>query len=176
MNGDDSREYYEILELRVDASPADIRKSYLFLKNLYSSESIVTIPLEDELSPDAKERLVEQIEEAYQRLAAATEQRRPAAPRRERRQSPEVDSDGGFTGPILRQIREQLDIGIQDLALATHIQTQYLENIEEENFAALPVYVYTRGYVANYAKHLGLDPQRVASDYMSRFSASRQGN
>lgn len=175
MKQDDCRDCYEILELESDASPGDVRKAYLFLKKLYSTESLVTIPLEGEISGEAQEQILTQIEEAYRRLAATNEQR-PATPRREKRVAPKIDSDIAFTGPLLRQIREQLDIDLQDLALATHIQTQYLENIEKENFAALPVYVYTRGYVANYAKQLGLDPQRVTTDYMGRFIASRQGS
>ena len=169
MERDERSKSYEILELGTGASPADVRKAYLFLKHLYSTESIVTIPLEDELSPEAQRQIVERIEEAYRRLAAGAE---GAAPAGEKRLQTRIDADAVFTGPLLRQLREQLGIDLRELALATHIQTQYLDDIEKENFAALPVYVYTRGYVANYARHLGLDPARVTADYMSRFNAS----
>lgn len=174
MGQDDCRKSYEILELGADASPADVRKAYLFLKNLYSTESIVTIPLENELSLEGKRQIIDQIEEAYQRLAEVADQH--PVPVWEKREPPSIDSNVAFTGPLLRQIREQLDIELRDLALTTHIQAQYLEDIEKENFKALPVYVYTRGYVANYAKYLGLDPQKVTADYMSRFAASRRGD
>jgi hypothetical protein len=172
MNRDDCQPYYAILELTSDASPVDVRKAYLFLKELYSTESIVTVPLENEISPDEQRQIVIAIEEAYRKLSVRAEQR----------SSPGGDSRragmdcASYNGQVLRQIRQQLNIHLQDMALATNIQTQYLEDIENENYEALPVYVYTRGYVANYAKFLCLDHQKVTEDYMSRFTAWRKGN
>ncbi|MDA8165336.1 MAG: helix-turn-helix domain-containing protein [Desulfobacteraceae bacterium] len=171
MGKDDVRRCYEMLELPADASPAEVRKAYLFLKKLYSTESIVTIPLEEELPPEARRQMREGIEEAYRRLAPGAVL---AAPAGEKRPVPPLDDGVAVTGLLLREIRERLGIGLRDLALATHIQVQYLDDIEKENFVALPVYVYTRGYVASYASQLGLDPARVTADYMSRFAAARQ--
>jgi hypothetical protein len=170
MENNKRNECHEILELGAAATPAEVRKAYLFLKDLYSTESIVTIPLEDELSPEAQRQIVERIEEAYRQLTG-TER---AAPAGEKRPPLRIESDVAFTGPLLRQLREQLGIDLRELARATHIQGQYLDDIEKENFTALPVYVYTRGYVANYASHLGLDPARVTADYMRRFAAARR--
>jgi hypothetical protein len=172
MNRDDCQPYYEILELTSDASPIDIRKAYLFLKELYSNESIVTVPLESEISSDEQRQIVIAIEEAYRKLSMRPEQH--SFPVRDSRLAG-VDCTS-YNGQVLRQIRQRLNIDLQDMALATNIQTQYLEDIENENYKDLPVYVYTRGYVANYAKFLCLDHQKVTEDYMSRFTAWRKGN
>jgi hypothetical protein len=172
MNRDDCQSYYEILELASDASPIDIRKAYLFLKELYSTESIVTMPLENEISPDDQRQIVIAIEEAYRKLSMRAEQ--GSCPVRDNRLAG-VEC-ASYNGQVLRQIRQRLNIDLQDMALATSIQTQYLEDIENENYKNLPVYVYTRGYVANYAKFLCLDHQKVTEDYMSRFNAWRKGN
>jgi hypothetical protein len=172
MNREDSQPYYAVLELASDASAIDIRKAYLFLKELYSTESIATVPLENEISPEEQRQIIVAIEEAYRKLSVRSEQRPFSGP-----DSRLTGMDcASYNGQVLRQIRQRLNIHLQDMALATNIHKQYLEDIENENYSALPVYVYTRGYVANYAKFLCLDHQKVTEDYMSRFTAWRKGN
>lgn len=70
MNSDKEKykEYFEILELEEDASLADINQAYKKLKDLYSSESIVTDPIEDEFSQEERQEIVDQLEEAYKAL------------------------------------------------------------------------------------------------------------
>jgi cytoskeletal protein RodZ len=41
--------------------------------------------------------------------------------------------------------------------------------LESENFEGLPPAVYTRGFVVNYARHLKLNQEEVAEDYMKRY-------
>jgi hypothetical protein len=62
------KEYFEILELEESASLADINQSYKKLKELYSSESMVTTPIEDEFSQEERQEIVNQLEEAYKAL------------------------------------------------------------------------------------------------------------
>lgn len=65
------REYLGILELTTDASLTEIKNSYRHLKKFYSSDvldSIVTSPLEGELSEKRKQEILLQIEEAYSGL------------------------------------------------------------------------------------------------------------
>jgi cytoskeletal protein RodZ len=45
----------------------------------------------------------------------------------------------------------------------------YLRCLEEDHYAGLPAPVYVRGFVAAYARCVGLDPQSVAASYMQRF-------
>jgi cytoskeletal protein RodZ len=51
----------------------------------------------------------------------------------------------------------------------------YLQAIEDEAFDTLPAAVYARGFVAAYARAIGLDPNRVVESYMPRFEAARKG-
>lgn len=62
------KEYFEILELEESASLADINQSFKKLKELYSSESMVTDPIEDEFSQEERQEIVNQLEEAYKAL------------------------------------------------------------------------------------------------------------
>jgi hypothetical protein len=70
MNNDKEKyqEYFEILELEANASLADINRSYKKLKELYSSESMATDPIEDEFPQEERQEIVNQLEEAYKAL------------------------------------------------------------------------------------------------------------
>ncbi len=67
-NKEKYREYFEILELEENASLADITHSFKKLKELYSTESIVTDPIEDEFPQEERQEIVNQLEEAYKAL------------------------------------------------------------------------------------------------------------
>jgi hypothetical protein len=177
MSRDDHSKYLETLELPPGASLSEIRKAYQHLKALYSRESIVTLPIEDEISAEVKRQILRQIEEAYKGLLVSFEEEedtlenemssRPVIKNYEQT-SVELTT---FTGQALRKIRERLNIDLQDIALSTRVQTQYLNDIELENFEALPPEAYTRGFVISYAEYLSLDSKKVVDDYMSRYSA-----
>ncbi|MEO7094103.1 MAG: helix-turn-helix domain-containing protein, partial [Polyangiales bacterium] len=48
-----------------------------------------------------------------------------------------------------------------------------LNALEGEVFAKLPAAVYVRGFLAEYARALGLDPERVKQTYLRRYRAVR---
>jgi cytoskeletal protein RodZ len=49
----------------------------------------------------------------------------------------------------------------------------YLQALEAELFAKLPAFVYVRGFLAEYARALGLDVERVKQSYLARYKAAR---
>jgi cytoskeletal protein RodZ len=49
---------------------------------------------------------------------------------------------------------------------------RFLEYIEEEDYRKLPARAYVRGFLQLYAKALGCDPERLASDYLKRYDAA----
>mgnify|MGYP000512820909 CR=1 FL=1 len=63
---------------------------------------------------------------------------------------------------------------LDDMAMETRVQYKHLQDIEADNFAELPVAVYTRGFVVNYTKFLSLDPEVVAKSYMDNFRQHRK--
>lgn len=173
----DYQKYFEILELSTDASISEIRKSYLRLKDLYSTESIASLPLKDEIPDGRKNEILREIEEAFHNLLVLYDNE--GIFEKNRRKSPILDKElkkaisdiSFFNGQALRQIRERLNINLHDISLATKIQINNIKNLEAEKFDALPPDIYTRGFVVSYAKRLSLDPNKVADDYMSIYNA-----
>jgi hypothetical protein len=176
LYSEDHEKYYDVLELDQDASFPEIRRAYLDLKELYSSDSIVTSPIADEFSEFNRKEILEQIEEAYTKLKASISDGLPMLGS----EHPELsdsspfsgeepvnfDEINAFDGRILRQIREELGIHLFEIATATKVPIIELEKIETENYDDLPPDVYLRGFLAAYAKYLLLDPEVVVADYL----------
>ena len=64
-------------------------------------------------------------------------------------------------GEYLKREREIRQISIQDVAEGTKISLASLRLIEENRFDELPAEVFVRGFVRNYAKYIGIDPEEV---------------
>jgi len=78
-----------------------------------------------------------------------------------------------WDGPRLRRARLARGAELEAVADITKIGASYLRFLEEERFDALPASVYVRGFVAAYARCLGLDASAVATSYMERVDAAR---
>ena len=72
-----------------------------------------------------------------------------------------MDAPGVDIGTTLREQRERLGYSLKDAAEKTRIRKAYLENIEENNFSALPGTAYVRGFVDIYCRFLGLSSKQL---------------
>ena len=68
-------------------------------------------------------------------------------------------------GQTLRAAREARGETLGDVARVTHIRARQLSALEADNYAAIPSTAQARGYVKNYAQHLGLDLQDILGQY-----------
>src|SRR5258708_19181456 len=68
-------------------------------------------------------------------------------------------------GQLLRGAREARGETLDDVERVTHIRARQLTAIEADDFGALPSPAQARGYIKNYAQHLGLDLQDVLARY-----------
>ena len=68
-------------------------------------------------------------------------------------------------GETLKQEREAQGITMDDVERDTHIQRQYLEALENNNFKLFASPVMARGMIRNYAKYLNLDPIEALTLY-----------
>ena len=70
-----------------------------------------------------------------------------------------------MVGYTLRQERERQNLSISDIEQGTSIRATYIEAIENGEYDKLPGKVYTKGFIKNYAKFLGLDTDTVAKEF-----------
>lgn len=61
-------------------------------------------------------------------------------------------------GEILRQAREDQELSLEEVSLATKIKEKYLAAIEADRWEALPSSVQQKGFTRSYAAFLQLDP------------------
>jgi len=80
----------------------------------------------------------------------------------------EIGPETEFTGALLRKVREAHGVEIGDISDRTKIGRAHLIALEEEDWLALPPPVYVRGFVAELAKFLRLDPPQVQRTYLRR--------
>lgn len=71
----------------------------------------------------------------------------------------------GSFGNRLKQARIDQNLSLEDVESELYILRRHLEAIEAEDFKALPQAAFARGFVINYAKLLGLDPDQIADSF-----------
>lgn len=76
-------------------------------------------------------------------------------------------------GEILKNARVQKGLSPSDVAEATHMMVQVVEDLEREDFRRIAAPIYGRGFVKLYAEMLELDPEPLVRDFMDLYSGSR---
>ena len=68
-------------------------------------------------------------------------------------------------GQLLRSTRETKGQTLEDVERVTRIRVKHLAALEADQFAALPSAAHVRGFLKNYAQHLGLDTAALLAAY-----------
>ncbi len=68
-------------------------------------------------------------------------------------------------GQILREARENKGLTLEEVQAAIRINPRFLQALEEGEYDALPSPVHVRGFLRNYARYLGLDPEPLLARY-----------
>jgi cytoskeletal protein RodZ len=69
-------------------------------------------------------------------------------------------------GHILREARETKGYTLAEVQEQTRISMRFLEALEGGEYDALPTAVHVRGFLRNYARFLGLDPEPLLNRYL----------
>lgn len=80
------------------------------------------------------------------------------------------EGDGSETssfGAWLRRQREVREISLREIATTSKISIRYLEALEQDRFEVLPAPLFAKGFLREYAKFVGLDPDEVVNYYLS---------
>ena len=78
---------------------------------------------------------------------------------------PSSHSELALFGEELRREREIRSISLKEIADATKISKRFLEAIERNDHKTLPAPVFTRGFVREYARYLGLNAEEMVNRY-----------
>lgn len=74
----------------------------------------------------------------------------------------------GYSGGLLRAVREAKGVALSEVAQTTRISVRYLEAIEGDAHDRLPSSTFVKGYVREIARLLKLDEEAVVRGYMLR--------
>ena len=78
---------------------------------------------------------------------------------------PQRHSELASFGEDLRREREIRGISLKEISDATKISRRFLEQIEKNDYRTLPAPVFTRGFVREYSRYLGLNAEEMVSRY-----------
>jgi flagellar biosynthesis protein FlhG len=194
------QDHYELLELPRDATYEDVERAYRLARSTWAEGglAVYSVASESELSVvrerveaayrvlsdmDARgaydvalgELLPALSEEPYLGLEDDPEEPAPVELPAEIESFDDLSGpeNGRWTGAALRRTRLARGLELEQVSAITKVKPLYLRCIEAERFDALPAAVYVRGFVSAYARCLGLDAPRVASDYVERLQLGR---
>ena len=78
-------------------------------------------------------------------------------------------------GDLLKEKRLLKELSLDDVAQKTKIKIEYLEAIENSDFAALPSSTFAKGFLRNYASVLYLNPDTVVAMFRRDFTENEKG-
>lgn len=78
-------------------------------------------------------------------------------------------------GEFLQKIRKYRGVSLDQMADEIRITKTTLNALEGNNLDALPVPVFTRGFVVGITRALGLDEKKITDAYMKFFKAKKSG-
>jgi len=73
-------------------------------------------------------------------------------------------------GQVLKDERERKFYKLEEIEKATRIRMELLEALEKGEYQKLPPPTFVQGFIKNYGKFLGLDPEKLLAIYRREFS------
>lgn len=80
-------------------------------------------------------------------------------------QEPQAHSELATFGEELKREREIRGISLKEISDETKISKRFLEALERNDHKTLPAPVFTRGFVRQYARYLGLNTEEMVNRY-----------
>ncbi|TAL37605.1 MAG: helix-turn-helix domain-containing protein [Alphaproteobacteria bacterium] len=86
--------------------------------------------------------------------------------------APARDTQDMKAGELLRHVREEKGMELEEVSSAIHVRVVQLRAIEEGHIETLPGMTYALGFVKSYATFLKLDPVAVANKFKAEHSVT----
>jgi hypothetical protein len=174
-------EDWEILGLEPGADIGQVRRAYRHRKSLYEPAALATYNLLDD---EERDGMVDRIEEAYRRIIGSEPPPALQEPVQEAPPKPANEvAIGSAPDPLsepgahLRFHRLARGFTLHQIAVETKIGVAILEQIENEDFEALPAPAFVRGHVHQFARELKLDDAyEFAKFYLTKMQGGDTGD
>ncbi|HIJ55931.1 MAG TPA: DnaJ domain-containing protein [Deltaproteobacteria bacterium] len=75
-----------------------------------------------------------------------------------------------ISGSDLRNLRESVGIGIEEIYEVTRITASTLKAIEQDEYDKLPTAIYLKNFLKSYAEILQVDSEKIIAGYMKNLS------
>ena len=82
----------------------------------------------------------------------------------------EILSKDLISGSDLRNLRESVGIGIEEIYEVTRITASTLKAIEQDEYDKLPTDIYLKNFLKSYAEMLQIDSEKIIAGYMKNLS------
>jgi hypothetical protein len=171
-------EDWGVLGLEPGTEIPRVRQAYHHRRALYEPTALATYNLLDD---DERADIVQRIDEAYRRIVGA-EPSAAASPSPVRLPPPESEVPSGPApdsaaepGAYLQHHRLSQGLSLHQIAGETKIGVAILEQIENEDFDALPATVFVRGHAQQFARELKLpNAHEFAKLYIEKMVRERK--
>lgn len=170
-------DYYDMLDISLNATNSDIIEAYKLAINAYSSGSQATYSLFDE---EQLQSIRNEIDQAYKTLIH-TEKRRTYDEMLQQTNKTDMAENVYYlkfpegsennktaflhSGAQLRKIRKSRSISLQRIESSTGVSCRILQAIEDENSAILPEPIELEQALRLYATEIKLNPDAVCNSY-----------
>jgi len=78
-------------------------------------------------------------------------------------------------GEILKTARQEKGISLEDISHTTRISLVYLEAIEKNDFKTLPAAAFTKGFIQNFARTVGVKPKNALAIFRRDYDQDERG-
>jgi len=174
-------EDWQILDLEPGADIGQVRRAYRHRRSLYEPAALATYNLLDD---EEREDMVDRIDEAYRRIMGSEPPAAAPPPPPPPVTKPTAVAEvpiGDAPDPVsepgahLRFHRTARGFTLHQIAGETKIGVAILEQIENEDFEALPAPAFVRGHVHQFARELKLaDSYEFAKLYLHKMQGGNE--
>jgi cytoskeleton protein RodZ len=171
---------FDLFGLTQEASMEEVERAFRKLLTLYSEESLATYSLLEDC--DRQEKL-ELLHDAYNRILqyrqhatiGGIDTKRALEIYNNETQMLCIDANYQQNpGLFLQQVRKAWALSLQDIAARTKVSVYILQSIEEQRLDALPVPVYLRGFIREFAKMVKVpDADALVECYLALYKNHR---
>lgn len=122
--------------------------------------------------PDAKHRRIKALAGESEKAIVPIRSHAAHSSDAQRRLLTIIETTEQPSGALLKKLRLEMGVTLEELSLRTKIGKQHLEALENDVYELLPAIVYVRGFIVSYLRYLGVERddlvEAITENYRAR--------